>query len=837
MYSFEERYRPLRRLPGRRPIYVAQDQLLTRQVVIKEVDRQGVLQRREVAALLRLELPGVVRLWDQERVGDRNYLILDYVEGDSFPGCGRAEWEPLVGPTVALLRVLKRIHAAGVIHRDLKPEHVRMRGQDVVLIDFGAAGGPGADAGGPKEEGGAGTYRYLAPEALIDAENISGNADLYALGVMLYEALAGVELHGGPDFQRRRLRGDHAAIEELRPDLPEVAVRLLRGLLQSDPEERLPHAEAALELLGFPAQSEVEQVLAHWKGRSPSPEDLKGLFRGPERIFGKRSRALALLLQRAPARLRAEELSAWLAAGRAAWVDGSLDLSTADRAWLAEMAPLYQPPPSPAPLGERLEELLARIQLCWPGATAEEVGANKEEVEGLKEAGRVVEEDGRLWALCLPWGWAKWGRREREGVERELAKGLSVGDPRRLRLLFSAAAAEDLLQELRETAMERVIGGDLGGGLLRAELGLRLCRSLEVDEEPLLKCWVNAALSESSPQMLRRALVECQRSVLEEHRVDSLKSLVQCAIWTKGGESGRALGGLESLHFEEEWLDRWVQGYRVEAAQQAGEARLSAVLGEAEQWGHRRKSPSAAGDVAGWLALGCYRRGENEKALELLKAAVAGKRAMSSKLSSLSSLCVNLLELRRFEEAEERAEVLRRESEKAGFPVYVAVGEWVGRSVGWREGKRWAPDEELVLGGRALGADLRAGQLALTEAAFAWRLGERRSGARLAEVAVMAWKPAGGAKLAMAEALQTVCSEQKLEEDLLQRLRRELGGPTPGMALQGLGLLWVDGRAEVRRLGEELAVSYQCLAPVFQRGIRELVDLEEVFGRLASESK
>ncbi|HNH50110.1 MAG TPA: hypothetical protein PKY30_23935, partial [Myxococcota bacterium] len=57
MYSFEERYRPLRELPGRRRIFVAEDQLLTRQVVVKEVDRQGVLQRREVAALLRLELP------------------------------------------------------------------------------------------------------------------------------------------------------------------------------------------------------------------------------------------------------------------------------------------------------------------------------------------------------------------------------------------------------------------------------------------------------------------------------------------------------------------------------------------------------------------------------------------------------------------------------------------------------------------------------------------------------------------------------------------------------------------------------------------------------------
>ncbi|HNC96679.1 MAG TPA: serine/threonine-protein kinase, partial [Myxococcota bacterium] len=561
MYSFEERYRPLRELPGRRRIFVAEDQLLTRQVVVKEVDRQGVLQRREVAALLRLELPGVVRLWDQERVGDRSYLILDYVEGDSFPGLGRADWEPLCMTTVALLRVLKRIHAAGVIHRDLKPEHVRLRGQEVVLIDFGAAAGPGTDAGGPKEEGGAGTWRYIAPEAIVDAESIGPNADLYALGVMLYEALGGVELHAGSDFRRRRLRGEQRPIEELRPDLPETAVHLLKGLLQTDPEERLPHAEAALELLGFPAPTEVEQVLAHWNGRSPTLEDLLGLFHGPERIFGKRSWGLALLRRRAPAPLRAAELSAWLAAGRAAWVDGALDLSTEDRAWLGELVPLYQPPPSPAPLQQRLEELLARIHLCWPGATAVEVGAEKEEVETLKRAGRVVEEEGRLWALRLPWAWEKTGSRERERLQGEAARGLGMGDPRRLRLLFSSAPAEVLLEELQETALERVMAGDVGGGLLRAELGLRLCRSLGVDEEALLKCWVNAALSESSPQMVRRALVECQRSVLPEERVASLKRLVQCADWTKGGQSGRALAALEGLRFEEEWLDRGGQGY------------------------------------------------------------------------------------------------------------------------------------------------------------------------------------------------------------------------------------------------------------------------------------
>ncbi|HNC97920.1 MAG TPA: hypothetical protein PKW90_17455, partial [Myxococcota bacterium] len=255
-----------------------------------------------------------------------------------------------------------------------------------------------------------------------------------------------------------------------------------------------------------------------------------------------------------------------------------------------------------------------------------------------------------------------------------------------------------------------------------------------------------------------------------------------------------------------------------------------AALREAKLWAERRKSRSAEGDVAGWLALGCYRRGESEAALALLRTAVEGKKAVSSKLSSMASLCVNLLELRRFSEATDQAKQLCREAEKAGFPVYVAVGEWVQRSVGWRERQRWAPDEELAVGARALGAELRAGQIALTEAAFAWRLGDRHSGERLARLAVGAWKPAGGAKLAMAEALQTVCSGLPLSEELLGRLRKELGGPTPGMALQGLGLLWLNGRGEVEALHAELTGHYQKLPVVFQKGIRELVDLEKIFG-------
>src|SRR5262249_3589011 len=110
-------------------------------------------------------------------------------------------WEDIAGVTVALLETLARVHASFIVHRDLKPENVLVtRSGEVRLLDFGIAyrSGSADESVDRRMEVGQplGTLAYMAPEQ-VQARPVTERSDLYALGVMLYQALAGQLPHGG----------------------------------------------------------------------------------------------------------------------------------------------------------------------------------------------------------------------------------------------------------------------------------------------------------------------------------------------------------------------------------------------------------------------------------------------------------------------------------------------------------------------------------------------------------------------------------------------------------------------------------------------------------------
>lgn len=188
---------------GMAQVYLATDRLLGRQVAIKVLDRAfaddaAFVERfkREAQAAAALNHPNVVPIYEWGTVDDTYYIVMGYVPGQNLKETLRqsgplSEAEALrIGAQVA--GALEIAHQRGIIHRDIKPHNILLDpdGQ-VVVTDFGIARAAGSSQLTASNVI-LGTAEYLAPEqAQRDRDNVDGRADLYSLGIVLYELLTG----------------------------------------------------------------------------------------------------------------------------------------------------------------------------------------------------------------------------------------------------------------------------------------------------------------------------------------------------------------------------------------------------------------------------------------------------------------------------------------------------------------------------------------------------------------------------------------------------------------------------------------------------------------------
>lgn len=255
---------------GMATVYRAQDRRLDRTVALKVMhphlaDSADFVARfrREARAAARLTHPGIVAIYDQGHADDASYLTMQYVDGPNLRTVLRQTGALPLGRSLELvadvLDALGSAHRAGLVHRDIKPENVLMAaGGRPMVTDFGLARAV-TEATAAATGQVLGTVAYLAPE-IVTSGSADARADVYAVGIMLYELITGAQpfVADAPirvAFQHVNDTVPRPSARE--PWLPAEVDELVAALTENDPDDRPADADHALELL-----RRVQQVLA-----------------------------------------------------------------------------------------------------------------------------------------------------------------------------------------------------------------------------------------------------------------------------------------------------------------------------------------------------------------------------------------------------------------------------------------------------------------------------------------------------------------------------------------------------------------------------------------------
>jgi len=245
-------------------VYLADDTSCQRLVAVKLIARPPSSASsgdtadpsvREWRAAQRLQHPGIVAILDAGSDGQRHWMVSEYAPGVSLERYVRPA---RLLPEALVLRIgaqmasaLAHAHAQGIVHRDLKPSNVLLDlpTGTARILDFGVAR---IDDGSNTRTGMTlGTPAYMAPEQLAGAA-ASRATDIYAMGVMLFELLAGRRPHVAAslgELLRAVGAGEPARLGELRPGLEPPVIGAIEALLHRDPTRRMSDLEAvAVEL-------------------------------------------------------------------------------------------------------------------------------------------------------------------------------------------------------------------------------------------------------------------------------------------------------------------------------------------------------------------------------------------------------------------------------------------------------------------------------------------------------------------------------------------------------------------------------------------------------------
>jgi eukaryotic-like serine/threonine-protein kinase len=310
--TIKGRYRILSRLGdgGMGAVYRAEQLAVGRTVALKVLHREFArdeefVQRFQQEARLAATLnhPRLTTVFDFDQSEDGSlFIVMEYLEGtqlsDLIRRSGPLEIARAVRLAIQIAEGIEAAHAAGVIHRDIKPQNIMVLapGDDVKLMDFGIARmNDGRDVQLTRAGTMMGTPLYMAPEQ-IEGGAVSDKTDIYAFGVVLYEMLSGQTPFSGPTSAAvlaKQLNEPPRPLRAVRPDVPAVLERIVMQALDKDPEyrqERIAEVVRGLRAVaGSPAPAPDETHVRTMVQRTARPSTADDL--GNETMIAARTMA------------------------------------------------------------------------------------------------------------------------------------------------------------------------------------------------------------------------------------------------------------------------------------------------------------------------------------------------------------------------------------------------------------------------------------------------------------------------------------------------------------------------------------------------------------------
>ena len=230
-------------------------------VLHPELSATVIRQRfhREIVLLRKLAHPHILPVLESEEAGPLLYYVTRYAPGGSLAGLlalrERIPLDQVLTVVREVAEALDHAHAQNVLHRDIKPGNILFDVDRVLVCDFGIAGAIEKAAGDESSSGVVlGTPAYMSPEQAKGLRPLDRRSDIYALGCVAYEMLAGEAPFTGPTLQAvvaRQAQQPPPRIGIIRPDLPRHFETALHAALAKDPADRPPSgAEFARRLAG-----------------------------------------------------------------------------------------------------------------------------------------------------------------------------------------------------------------------------------------------------------------------------------------------------------------------------------------------------------------------------------------------------------------------------------------------------------------------------------------------------------------------------------------------------------------------------------------------------------